>query len=256
MKVVLLAGGLGTRMREETEFKPKPMVEIGGKPVLWHIMKNFDSYGYRDFVILTGYRSQTIKEYFFNFRLFNDDFTLSLGQPDSICFHGESTEKDWKITIIDTGLDTPTGGRISLARDFLGSSPFICTYGDGLASVNVNDLVLQHHNSGKLATVTVTRPVSRFGVVETEGETVLGFREKPEIDSLVSIGYFVFENEIFSYLTEDSILEHNALPRVASDGKMGAFVHSGFWQPLDTFREYQTFNSLWEAGTAPWKTWE
>lgn len=255
MKVVLLAGGLGTRMREETEFKPKPMVEIGGKPVLWHIMKNYANSGFTDFVILAGYKASEIKDYFRNFLPNNYDFSLSIGDPDSIEFYGEVLEAEWKVTVVDTGLDTPTGGRLVKAREFLSESTFMCTYGDGLASVNVAELLAFHKGNPSLASVTVTNPASRFGIVETAGGMVTRFREKPQLNSLVSIGYFVFEPEIFSLLSEDSVLEAHPMEEMAKQGKLKAFLHEGFWQPLDTYREYKAFNELWASGRAPWKTW-
>lgn len=255
MKVALLAGGLGTRMREETEFKPKPMVEVGGKPILWHIMKNFAHFGVTDFVVLAGYKAQEIKHYFANFLLSNHDFTVSLGDPQSIQYHGGNSESDWTVTVVDTGLDTPTGGRIAKARRFLDGSTFMCTYGDGLASVNVNELLEFHEKQKRLATVTVTRPTSRFGIVETVDSRVSSFREKPQGDSLVSVGYFVFEPQVFNLLSEDVMLEAEPMEELAHQGQMSAFEHSGFWQPLDTFREYQAFNALWSDGNAPWKTW-
>lgn len=255
MKVALLAGGLGTRMREETEFKPKPMVEIGGRPVLWHIMKNFAQFGLTDFVILAGYKAQEIKQYFFNFMLHNHDFTLTLGDPESVRYHGKSAERDWSVTVLDTGLQTPTGGRIYKARKYLGDSTFICTYGDGLASVDVGELLTFHRVQGRLATATATRPISRFGIVETKNEQVMSFREKPTDQSFVSIGYFVFEPEIFDFLSEQSVLEEQPMSDLARLGELSAYKHAGFWQPLDTYREYLAFNTLWSEGKAPWKSW-
>jgi len=255
MKVALLAGGLGTRMREETEFKPKPMVEVGGKPLLWHIMKNFAHHGHTEFVVLAGYKAWDIKQYFHSYLLNNHDFTVSLGDPSSIRYHGKNNEADWTITVVDTGLDTPTGGRLFRARRHLEDSTFMCTYGDGLASVDVSRLVELHLKQKATATVTVTQPFSRFGVVETSGPAVLNFREKPQIESLVSIGYFVFDPGIFGYLEEDSVLENEPMDLLAQRREISAFHHSGFWQPLDTFREYQAFNKMWSAGNAPWKTW-
>ena len=179
MKVALLAGGLGTRMREETEFKPKPMVEVGGKPLLWHIMKNFAHHGYTEFVVLAGYKAWDVKQFFHSYLLNNHDFTVSLGDPSSIRYHGKNSEADWTVTVVDTGLNTPTGGRLVKARRHLENSTFMCTYGDGLASVDVSKLVELHSQQSATATVTVTQPFSRFGVVETSGAAVLSFREKP-----------------------------------------------------------------------------
>lgn len=255
MKVALLAGGLGTRMREETEFKPKPMVEVGGKPLLWHIMKNFAHHGHTEFVVLAGYKAWDVKHYFHEYLLSNHDFTVTLGDPSSIQYHGKNNEADWAVTVVDTGLDTPTGGRLVKARRHLEDSTFMCTYGDGLASVDVSKLVELHSRQATTATVTVTQPLSRFGVVETSDSAVLSFREKPQIESSVSIGYFVFEPEIFNYLAEDSILEDEPLDFLAQRGEISAFHHSGFWQPLDTYREYLAFNKMWSLGNAPWKTW-
>lgn len=255
MKVAILAGGLGTRMREETEFKPKPMVEVGGKPILWHIMKNFAHFGMNDFVVLAGYKVQEIKRYFSNFLVSNHDFTVSLGEPQSIRYHGVKSESNWTVTVVDTGLNTPTGGRIARARRYLDGATFVCTYGDGLASVNVKELLEFHKKQRGLATVTVTRPSSRFGIVETVDSRVRSFREKPQGDSLVSVGYFVFEPQIFNFLSEDVMLEAGPMEELASQGQLSAFEHSGFWQPLDTYREYQAFNALWTDGSAPWKTW-
>lgn len=258
MKAVLLAGGLGTRMREETEFRPKPMVEIGGKPVLWHIMKIYAQHGISEFVICAGYKGNVIKNYFYNYAPENLDFTVRLGSHDEIVYHGSHEEFDWTVTVVDTGAETMTGGRIRRIERFVDGQPFLCTYGDGIANVDIADTIKFHGVQGKIATMTTTRPTSRFGVVDmnTEG-SVSQFREKPRVDDWVNIGYFVFEPEIFDYLTDDStVLEQQPLHSLADASQIAAYKHEGFWQPMDTQREAQQLNAIWDSGTAPWRTWE
>jgi glucose-1-phosphate cytidylyltransferase len=256
MKVVLLAGGLGTRMREETEFRPKPMVEVGGKPVLWHIMKTYASYGHTDFVICAGYKGDQIKQYFYNYAASNMDFTVTLGDADSAVFHGKHDEFGWRVTVSDTGFDTPTGGRIKAVEKYLEHESFLCTYGDGIANVDISQLLESHSSAGRKATITVTNPRSRFGIVQVEnGNAVTGFLEKPETADPVNIGYFVFSPAIFDVLTRESVLEESPLVSLAAENQLTAFRHDGFWQPMDTFREYQLLNGLWQQGNAPWKIW-
>jgi glucose-1-phosphate cytidylyltransferase len=256
MKVVLLAGGLGTRMREETEFRPKPMVEIGGKPVLWHIMKIYASYGHTDFVICAGYKGDQIKQYFYNYAASNMDFTVQLGNQDSAVFHGSHDEFGWTVTVADTGLETPTGGRIHKVRQFVEDETFMCTYGDGIANVDLGALVERHRLSRAPATITVTKPQGRFGVVQlTPDRSVAGFLEKPTVADPVNIGYFVFEPKVFDFLAEDSVLEQEPLTELASGGLLSAYEHGGFWLPMDTYREYQILNAFWDSGVAPWKSW-
>lgn len=256
MKVVLLAGGLGTRMREETEFRPKPMVEIGGKPVLWHIMKTFAHHGHTDFVICGGYKIDVIRDYFLNYGARNSDFTVTLGKRDSLNFHGSHDEFEWKVTVADTGPGTPTGGRIHAIKKYVGEEDFLCTYGDGIADVDVSKLVGSHRGSGQLATVTLAKPQSRFGVVKVDAKGgVSEFVEKPNTEDYVNIGYFVFSKGIFDYLSPTSILEKEPLARIAAIGELGSFVHSGFWQPMDTLSEAQNLNDRWREGDAPWVVW-
>jgi glucose-1-phosphate cytidylyltransferase len=256
MKVVLLAGGLGTRMREETEFRPKPMVEVGGKPVLWHIMKTFATQGHTDFIICAGYKGTQIKQYFYNYAASNMDFTVKLGHQDSAVFHGSHDEFGWTVTVADTGLETPTGGRLHRVARHLEGQPFFCTYGDGIANVDLDLPLDKHRNAGGHATVTVAKPEGRFGVVKVGPDgTVEQFLEKPTVADPVSIGYFVFEPEVLGYLKNDSVLEDAPLQQLVTNRKLAAFEHSGFWQPMDTQREYQLLNSLWAGGAAPWKTW-
>jgi len=256
MKAVILAGGLGTRMREETEFKPKPMVEVGGKPVLWHIMKVLSSQGIREFVICTGYKAEVIRDYFQNLRARSLDFTIDYSGNGSVSFHGDFEEKSWKVTVADTGELTMTGGRLKAIEKYVNGERFFATYGDGIANVNIPELLNSHERSGAMVTLTTTTPVSRFGVVKTSSNgRVESFLEKPLGSEDVNIGYFVMEPEIFSYLDTNSVLEKEPLTRLADESKLNAYHHSGFWQPMDTQREAQILNELWEA-SAPWKLWE
>jgi glucose-1-phosphate cytidylyltransferase len=256
MKAVLLAGGLGTRMREETEFRPKPMVEVGGRPVLWHIMKILAQQGITEFIICAGYKSEFIKNYFYNYGPANMDFTVTLGDRDGIVFHGSHDEFNWTVTVADTGAKTMTGGRIKKIQKYVGDEAFFCTYGDGIADVDIKGLLEFHKNHGKTASMTTTQPTSRFGVVDMGHDGVVDkFREKPRVEDWINIGYFVFEPEIFDILGDNSVLEEEPLHDLAKEGQIAAFKHSGFWQPMDTFRESQLLNDLWSTGNAPWKTW-
>jgi glucose-1-phosphate cytidylyltransferase len=257
MKAVLLAGGFGTRMREETEFRPKPMVEIGGKPVLWHIMKLLAAQGITDFIICSGYKSEYITSYFANYGAEKLEFSFGSEQPTGVTDRGSHDEVDWNISVIDTGLDTMTGGRIKRIQEFIGNERFFCTYGDGIADVNIKRLIEHHESRGKLATLTTTQLRSRFGVVETdENGVVTAFREKPIVNDLVNIGYFIFEPGVFDYLSDDTtVLEEGPMRELAQAGEIAAFLHSGFWQPMDTQREYQELNEIWQSGEAPWKIW-
>ena len=256
MKAVLLAGGLGTRMREETEFRPKPMVEVGGRPVLWHIMKVLGQQGITDFVICAGYKSEYIKNYFYNYGSSNLDFTIRLGDQSSTVFHGSHEEFNWTVTVVDTGESTMTGGRIKLIEQYVQGEAFLATYGDGIADINLKELLAFHASHGKTATMSVTQPTSRFGVVEIEDSGLVSqFREKPKVNDWINMGYFVFQPAVFDFLKLDSVLEEEPLRSLASRSELGAFKHSGFWQPMDTYRESLLLNSLWDEGKAPWKTW-
>jgi glucose-1-phosphate cytidylyltransferase len=256
VKVVLLAGGLGTRMREETEYKPKPMVEVGGRPVLWHLMKSFASHGLTDFVVCTGYRGDVIKDYFLNYGARMNDFTAHLGKSTHIEVHGNHTEIDWKVTVADTGPSTMTGGRVKRVAKYI-YGRFIVTYGDGLADVDLKALLDFHEEHGKLATVTTVRPLSRFGVMDLDKTgQVQQFREKPQTDDYVNAGFFVFEPQVLDYLDEDCVLEQAPLERLAAEGQLMAYRHEGFWQPMDTYREFTMLNEMWDSGVAPWKVWK
>ena len=256
MKAVLLAGGLGTRMREETEFRPKPMVEVGGRPVLWHIMKILGTQGITDFVICAGYKSEFIKNYFYNYGASNLDFTVKLGDQSSTVFHGSHDEFEWTVTVADTGENTNTGARIKRVQKYLDGEPFIATYGDGIADIDLGALLSFHATSGKLATMTTTQALSRFGVVDIdESGLVKSFREKPRVNDWINIGYFVFENKVFEYLDDESVLEEEPLRKLAEEYQLASYQHQGFWQPMDTQREAWLLNGLWASNSAPWKIW-
>jgi glucose-1-phosphate cytidylyltransferase len=256
MKAVLLAGGLGTRMREETEFRPKPMVEIGGRPVLWHIMKNLSVFGINDFIIATGYKSDMIKEYFLNYEVWNNDFTLELGKRDSLRFHSAHDEAHWNVTIAYTGETTMTGGRLYRASRYLDDQPFLVAYGDGLADVNITALNASHNESKCLATLTTVRPTSRFGVLDVDPHgRVISFKEKPKLEGWINIGFFIMQPQVIQYLDEECVLEEEPLARLASEGELSAFHHEGFWQPMDTYRESAILSKLWDSGSPPWRNW-
>jgi glucose-1-phosphate cytidylyltransferase len=259
VKAVLLAGGLGTRMREETEFRPKPMVEVGGKPVLWHIMKIFAAHGVTDFVVCIGYKGDVIKDYFLDYEARNNDFTINLGRSREIEFHDQHLESDWRVTVADTGATTQTATRVRLIKRYVGDERFIVTYGDGLSDVDVAKLLDFHERHGKVATITTVRPLSRFGMVNVTADNLVSrFREKPQVDDWVSAGFFVFEPGIFDYLgsdADDLVLEHEPLGRLARDGQLVAYQHDGFWQPMDTYRESTMLNEMWASGQAPWRVW-
>ncbi|MEJ1230376.1 MAG: glucose-1-phosphate cytidylyltransferase [Galbitalea sp.] len=256
MKAVLLAGGLGTRMREETEFRPKPMVEVGGRPVLWHIMKILGQQDIEEFVICTGYKSEIIKNYFTNYAAMNSDFTVKLGPHESIKYHGAHDESGWTVTVAYTGATTMTGGRIKRIRQYVDGERFLCTYGDGIADVDIEALLEYHKSHGKIATMTTVQPLSRFGVLDLDADgSVRRFKEKPQVEGWINIGYFIFEPEIFDYLDDNSVLEEEPLRRLAADGQIAAYKHTGFWQPMDTYRETLLLNELWDTGTAPWRSW-
>jgi glucose-1-phosphate cytidylyltransferase len=257
MKVVVLCGGLGTRLREETEFRPKPMVEIGGRPILWHIMKLYASAGYREFVLCLGYRGNMIKEYFLNYEAMNNDFTICLGRDSRIQYNNLHTEQDFKVTLADTGASTMTGGRVKRIQQYIDGETFMLTYGDGVSNVDINQLLAFHKSHGKLATVTAVVPSSRFGIVDTSQDgRVLQFVEKPKSENRASAGYFVFQREIFNYLSgDDCILEREPLERLAAEGQLMAWEHDGFFYAMDTYREYEYLNDLWQKNQAPWKIW-
>lgn len=253
--LVILAGGLGTRLREETEFRPKPMVEIGGKPIIWHIMKYYSSWGINEFIICTGYKGEIIKDYFLNYRANQSDITVQLGGKNDLLIHNDA-EEDWKVTIVDTGPLTPTGGRISKIAQHIQTEHFYCTYGDGVANVDISKVYDLHTTNASIATLTAVKPMSRFGVLDIGGNgKVIKFKEKPRMDTWINGGYFVFSKEIFNYLDDDSTLEQEPLSEVSQLGRLSAFQHEGFWQPMDTLREAELLNAIWVRGEAEWKIW-
>lgn len=256
MHALILAGGLGTRLREETEFKPKPMVEVGGKPVIWHIMKNLSLQGINDFVIATGYKGEVIKDYFLNYETRNSNITVDLGKKSYITHHNSHDESKWKVTLVDTGELTMTGGRVFRSLDYLPERRFLCTYGDGLADINIEKLIKFHETHGKIATVTTVRPLSRFGILDVrENGLVSNFREKPQMDGWVNAGFFIFENSIKDFLNSDCVLEQDPIRNLTELGQLAAYRHDGFWQPMDTYRESTLLNELWASNTAPWRNW-
>lgn len=256
MKAVILAGGLGTRMREETEFKPKPMVEIGGKPVLWHLMMTLYQQGIDHFIVLTGYKGGLIDDFFRNDPQGSATRYESKDGMSVVTNLDNSNVPKWNVDVIWTGDETPTAGRLLQAREYIGEDPFLCTYGDGLADIDLEQLTRAHRESGKMATMTVYQPENRFGVVEFDNNgMVTRFKEKPKMSDWINIGFFVFEREVFNYLTPHAMLEDEPLAAIANDRKLGVNPHSGFWEPMDTFREYQHLNNLWITGAAKWKNW-
>ncbi|NLO90530.1 MAG: glucose-1-phosphate cytidylyltransferase [Elusimicrobia bacterium] len=257
MKVVILAGGLGTRISEESHLKPKPMIEIGGKPILWHIMKGFLQQGFGEFVICTGYKGFAIKEYFAHYFLHESDVTFDFASPDKPVIHNNRSER-WKVTLVNTGENTMTGGRIKRVASYLDKEPFFMTYGDGVADVDLKKLLDCHRKSGKPATVTATRPLGRFGALELDDlGSVRNFTEKPQGAGWINAGFFVLEPQVLDYIDGDATLfEAEPLSRLSSEGKLGAYRHDGFWQPMDTLRDKNHLESLWASGKAPWKTWK
>lgn len=257
MKVVILAGGFGTRLSEETEIKPKPMVEIGGKPILWHVMKMYSHYGIDEFIILLGYKSYMVKEYFANYFLHQSDVTIDL-KSNSMEIH-KSNAEPWKITLLDTGLKTMTGGRIKRAKDYIGNETFMLTYGDGVSDVNIKKLLAFHKKNKKLATVTSIMPSGRYGAIDiSDNNEVKSFFEKPKGDgSWINGGFFVLEPKVLDYIDGDkTIWEREPLQDIVKDGQLNAFKHEGFWQAMDTLREKNDLEKMWAKEEAPWKVWK
>jgi len=257
--VVILAGGFGTRLREQTEFIPKPMVPIGTKPILWHIMKIYSHYGFKRFIICLGYKGEIIKEYFLHYRFRNSDFTINLDNHEDITIHSSHDEEDWQVTLAETGLKAMTGARIKRIEKYVDTEHLFLTYGDGVANVELQKLVEYHLSHRKIATVTGVRPPSRFGELLTEGNRVIEFGEKPQTgSSLINGGFFVFNREVFSYLSEDDkcTFEREPLEKLARDEELMLYQHAGFWQCMDTLRDMNLLNEYWEMGNAPWKVWQ
>ena len=258
MKVLILAGGLGSRLSEETNLKPKPMVEIGGYPILWHIMKIYSHYGFNDFIILTGYKSHIIKEFFVNYYHRYSDITVDM-TDNSVTVH-KTRQEPWKVTMLYTGQNTMTGGRIKKASNYINNEPFLLTYGDGVSDVDIRALIKSHQQSGKLITMTAVKPSGRFGaLVINEQDTITSFMEKPKGDGAwINGGFFVCQPEVMDYIAEGNnvIFEREPLEKLANCGQLHAYKHEGFWQPMDTLKDKMQLTELWETGKAPWKKWE
>lgn len=256
MNVVILCGGQGTRLREETEFRPKPMVPIGGRPILWHIMKTYAHYGHKDFILCLGYKGEMVKEYFRNYHWNTSDVTLRLGAQPKISYLSRHAEEDWTVTMVDTGQETQTGGRLRQVMKFIDGEDFLLTYGDGLTNSDINASIRFHREHGGLATLTAVRPVGRYGALVLQGDAVTEFREKEQEHHLISAGYFVFKKTLAERLGgDDCVLEREPLMELAKEGQLKAFKHDGFWQCMDTYREMEMLNSIWRSGQAPWKVW-
>ena len=255
MQAVILAGGYGTRIAEESHFRPKPMIEIGGRPILWHIMKTYSYYGINEFVILLGYKGYYIKEYFANYFLHQSDVTIDMSNGD-LEVHNNTSEP-WKVTLLDTGLNAMTGARIKKAKAHIGNEPFMLTYGDGLADIDLEALLRFHKSHGKYATLTATYPPGRFGALDLKNKQVKSFKEKPRGDGgKINGGYFILSPKIFSLLeNDDTIWEEAPLIKLAENGQLMAYQHEGFWQPMDTLRDKQELQELWDSGNAPWRQW-
>lgn len=257
MKLVILAGGYGSRLKDLTSMVPKPMLEVGEKPILWHIMKIYSYYGINDFIICLGYKGNIIRDYFLNYDNINQDFTINLGDKN-IEYHNLHSEKNWNVTLVETGLDTLKGGRLKKIEKYLDEDINLLTYGDGLANININDLVNQHKNSNKLITISGVRPPSRFGELRIEGDDIISFEEKMQTSSgFINGGYMVFNKELLNYLTEDENcdLEYGIFEEISKQGKMGVFQHKGQWGCIDNERDLVNMNKMWKEGRAFWKIW-
>jgi glucose-1-phosphate cytidylyltransferase len=258
MKVVILCGGMGTRLKEETEYKPKPMVEIGEKPILWHIMKIYAHCGIKDFVLSLGYKGEMIKDYFYNYDILSNDFTIEFGNEKNIEIHRNNAEQGWRITLADTGDKTLKGARLKRVQKYINDDQFMMTYGDGIANVDIKNLLKFHRNHGKIATVTGINPASRFGELKIKGNQVESLSEKPKNgNGLINGGFFVFNRDVFDYVSadEDCDLEIGPLENIAAEGQLMVYKHTGFWACMDTIRDTEYLNRLWREGQAAWKVW-
>lgn len=259
MKVVILCGGMGTRLREETEYKPKPMVEIGGKPILWHIMKIYAHFGYKDFILALGYKGEVIKNYFINYYLYNNDFTVHLGNKEKIEIHGSHQEEDWKVTLVDTGLNSMTGYRVKLCSKYINEDRFMLTYGDAVANIDISKLVDFHSKSNTIGTVTGVYPPSRFGNLVTDNDRVTKFKQQlKEIEDQEPIngGFFIFKREFLDLIPDDLSVDLEGIPmqKIVQENQLSVYRHTDFWQCMDTYRDYEFLNSLWLKNPA-WKVW-
>jgi glucose-1-phosphate cytidylyltransferase len=259
MKVVILCGGKGTRLHEETEFKPKPLVQIGGMPILWHIMKIYSSYGFRDFILCLGYKGSMIKDFFLHYEELTNDFTLNLRSLDSrIHYHNTEKLEDWNITFVDTGLETQTGGRIARIKDLIkDDDDFFLTYGDGLSNVDINALLNYHYEKNRVLTLTGVHPPSPFGIITVKDGIVTSFKEKPKLEGFVNGGFFVCSKRMFDYISTDvnCIFEEKPMKRLTKEGQLAVYEHTDFWQAMDTQKHVNELNKIWDSGKAPWKIW-
>ena len=259
MEVVILCGGQGTRIRDVADDIPKPMIPIGDRPILWHIMKGFAHHGFTDFILCLGYKGWIIKRYFLDYHLANSDFSLGLGTHSDLRIHGSNPEEDWNVTLAETGFDAMTGCRMKRIERYITGDDFLLTYGDGVADINIRQLIDFHRGHGKIGTVTAVRPPGRFGEIDLDGNQVVEFNEKPLLTrGRISGGFFVFQRRMFDRLQDDVglVLEQAPLMQLARDGQLMAHLHNGFWQPMDNSRDYKYLNELWETGRAPWNCWE
>lgn len=257
MKVIILAGGLGTRISEESHLRPKPMIEIGEKPILWHIMKLYFYYGYNEFIICAGYKQNFIKQYFADYYLYNSDITFDFRTGNNDMVVHNNVSEPWKVTIVDTGLNTMTGGRIKRVRDYIGNETFLMTYGDGVSDVNIDKLVEFHQKQGSLCTLTAVQPEGRFGILDLNENKIISFREKNKADmGWINTGFMVIEPKVFDYIKEDAtVFEREPLERLADEGEINCYKHYGFWQCMDTMRDKEKLEMLWQKNMAPWKIW-
>ena len=255
MKAVILCGGKGTRMREETEYRPKPLVPVGGKPILWHIMKTYSYYGIKDFILCVGYKGDMIKEYFMEMNWRNNDFTLHVNGDKKIKYHNIEQE-DWNVTIIDTGLETLTAGRLKKVSQYIDDDDFLMTYGDGVSDIDINKLINHHKKMNKIATITGVHPMSPFGLIEIQNGLAKAFKEKPRLNDVINGGYMVLNKKVFDYIPEkDCMFEEEPLMKIAKDGELAVYEHNGFWKAIDTFKDVETVNKMWDKGDKPWEIW-
>lgn len=257
LPVMILCGGRGTRFREETEFRPKPMVEVGGRPILWHIMKLYSSHNLSDFILCLGYKGKIIKDYFLNYKSYNADLTVQLGKPAEVVYYNSRAEEDWRVTLVETGETAQTGARVARAKKYIRSNNFCLTYGDGLGDIDIQALIRFHHGHGKIGTVTGVRPPGRFGELRVEGKgQATEFNEKPQVaEGLINGGFFVFKKEFIEHYLDsqnDNVLEREPLQRLARDGQLMVYMHEGLWQPMDTYRDSLTLNEMYQKGLFPW----
>lgn len=256
IKTVILCGGLGTRMKEETEFKPKPLVEIGSKPIIWHIMKIYSHYGFNNFVLALGYKGNMIKEYFHNYEWMTNDFTVNLRSKKERVLHDSDSLEDWNVTLAETGYNTNTGGRIKKIEKYINEGIFMATYGDGLADINIDDILRFHLEKNKLVTLAGVHLISNFGILEVADGVAKSFKEKPKLDGTVNGGFFIFKKEFLDILRKDDILEERPLREAAERGELAVYAHNGFWKCCDTYKDSQMLNTLWESKKCPWKVWK